>query len=1097
MVTQQDIDDWERDWRARLVGCSLVFEAEIPQDDAITAVSVLGRSIAVARLNRERDLLAQRYRAILLAGMTAIGTLEYDAGTYWPNVWEHFEVPQEQNLQSRIATAYKDGLTAFGLTRFALPLANVGEILMHGGIPIRSVTDFARTLAKWDSRSRSGDGASFVAWMRSMSKQLATTKGVDVPTWRFVTEGGDAAEDFVNRCLGAIDSLASSTQAAPPDLGLPQPVLDEIARAIELGATPSKKGASRQVTRNLVPAIHYAPAHGLRVSLPPLEAVSESDIDWTVSSGGMSRSLPVRAPWPGDPIMPSWMPVSAPSQRVVVTVMPAEQSWELALVDVEDPLLVFDGDSGLLIPARNALPRGRAWLAFPDERRLEVDGDSVVVERPELPHGWHGWTFEGVELDGVARLRLDGAERWRYVSATPRPRLIGGERLPFVETRSGEPVFGVRPELELPGTGQEDGAITWRVEVTDVGSGRIVAANGFDVHGSPILIDPWEGAAADLLGEYAITVRGPLGRGAQLRAAIAESTSVDVSSEFRWMRNNGEGLEPAELVVTRRGLPEPVRVRLDAATADSTAHVADGDQELILRSRIPHMHVSATGPVDVQRAIAPMALELEGLTETTLGVKVPQSASRVRLAAVVDGAPVQALESSAGARNGRSFNLAQFADTLAQYGSAQLRLVVDDASTPVALVRPRKLASGVVFDGESLILSGAQPIEGLTAVVYPYFAPWREPTVLPFPADATAVPLPAELRSEGQVTVSLVVANPWIPFDPPLLPDWSTGNTRVIDVDGLREPGDERELGFRLWLAGSGPCPKTPATLPLALRLYTLLPQIRTREIAERLRSDIAGAVRANRELLMGSVLHAETEADELARLFVESDVVTVPCESWESSDLLWSYSPALGVVADSDEHEGDRREEFRDNLVKYVGNSALRILDHGEDPHAGVGRFGDTTIAMHRWPGERVDEMWHAAGVLPTALLDLDTRARASKHLFDVREHPAVRPVSATSAQLLAAAREAIARDTGFRADGTSPIDARINQDGWANLPALSLAFAFVARLAARNGHASTRTFEALRKAYTRLAMVAPDIVQQDLGLAELWLTRWSEERE
>ena len=120
--------------------------------------------------------------------MTAIGTVDYDAGTYWPSVWRNFGVTHDPNVQSRIAIAYKDGLTAFGLTRYALPLANVGEILMHGGIPIRSIADFALTLAKWDARTGAGDGASFVTWMRSMSQQLATTKGVDVPTWRFLTE---------------------------------------------------------------------------------------------------------------------------------------------------------------------------------------------------------------------------------------------------------------------------------------------------------------------------------------------------------------------------------------------------------------------------------------------------------------------------------------------------------------------------------------------------------------------------------------------------------------------------------------------------------------------------------------------------------------------------------------------------------------------------------------------------------------------------------------------------------------------------------------------------------------------------------------------
>ena len=91
----------------------------------------------------------------------------------------------------------------------------------------------------------------------------------------------------------------------------------------------------------------------------------------------------------------------APSQRVVVTVAPALQIWELELVDLDDPLLVFDAESGRLIPPRNTLPRGRVWIAYPGRttpepaRRLEADVKVAVIERPELPHGWDGWSFVG------------------------------------------------------------------------------------------------------------------------------------------------------------------------------------------------------------------------------------------------------------------------------------------------------------------------------------------------------------------------------------------------------------------------------------------------------------------------------------------------------------------------------------------------------------------------------------------------------------------------------------------------------------------------------------------------------------------------------
>ena len=114
---------------------------------------------------------------------------------------------------------------------------------------------------------------------------------------------------------------------------------------------------------------------------------------------------------------------------------------------------------------------------------------------------------------------------------------------------------------------------------------------------------------------------------------------------------------------------------------------------------------------------------------------------------MADGALVQSLDAPTGQRTPRSFNLAQLADTLTDRGSAQLKLVIDDASTPVAFVRPRKLASGMTFDGESLVLHEAQPVnDGADRTV---FAPWRHPSVLPFPSGETSVALPPEVFHRG------------------------------------------------------------------------------------------------------------------------------------------------------------------------------------------------------------------------------------------------------------------------------------------------------------------------------------------------------------
>ena len=332
------------------------------------------------------------------------------------------------------------------------------------------------------------------------------------------------------------------------------------------------------------------------------------------------------------------------------------------------------------------------------------------------------------------------------------------------------------------------------------------------------------------------------------------------------------------------------------------------------------MSASATGTVFRSRSGGPIALDLEALEGTTLRIEVSPETRGAQLAAMAGDRLVLALDATASGTT-RSFALGQLSDALRIHRYAQLRLVADERSVPVAYVRPRQLASGVAVSEDGILtLEEALPVEGLMALAYPRFAPWVAPARIDFPADAVSVELPHAVRGEGAATFVLAVANPWVPLEVPALPDWSTRNAFIAEWSDPVEPDDPAERGFRTWLAGKGQCPASDAGLAVALKIYTLVPRFAKRIDMDRLRTDLAEAVRSSRQHVVEAVLHSRAETNELFRLFVEADVVTVPREDWASSELLWSFSPALGVVADSDEHVGPGREQFRENLVKYIG---------------------------------------------------------------------------------------------------------------------------------------------------------------------------------
>ena len=636
--------------------------------------------------------------------------------------------------------------------------------------------------------------------------------------------------------------------------------------------------------------------------------------------------------------------------------------------------------------------------------------------------------------------------------------------------------------------------IEWQVVVSE-SDGTTVSERTWLVDRGGRDVDPWDGAEAPILGEYIITARGPLGRGATLRSAVAESVSATSTVDFRWMSDAGSGLEDAAVTITLASGATTTLVRLDRSTSDAATNLSVGARSLPAIVSVPFMSVTPIGAATAPASSIPISLDTEALGTTQLQVRVPAETRRATLAALAGDDILQSVEGRGGVHQlVRIFNLAEASDTLARHRSASLRLLIGERSTPIARIRPRRLADAIIVSPDGYMdLIGAQPVEGLSAHLYPKFAPWRRPTTLTFEPDTTSIQLADEIRREGAAIAVLHVANPWVEPPAPDFPDQASGNAFEIEVGEIQEPADPAEAGFRSWLAGAADCPTDVRTLPIALTIYSRLRQTASqRDELDRRRTELAAAVRANRTRLMGAVLQTSADLDDLMRLFVESDVVTVPREEWESSPELWTLAPGLGVIADTDELGGPAEDEFKSNVVTFVGAAGVRILSSGEDPFASVGRFSQNEALMARWQPDRIAEVWKAASVVPHALLDRDSRADASKQLFDAREHRALLELTSASQDVLRLMEAALTRD--ISPDAIGPIAARRFRDGWGNLPAISIGLALVARTAARNGEFSSILVHRLRTAYAALATLAPRIVHQDLGLAELWVTRWKD---
>jgi hypothetical protein len=212
----------------------------------------------------------------------------------------------------------------------------------------------------------------------------------------------------------------------------------------------------------------------------------------------------------------------------------------------------------------------------------------------------------------------------------------------------------------------------------------------------------------------------------------------------------------------------------------------------------------------------------------------------------------------------------------------------------------------------------------------------------------------------------------------------------------------------------------------------------------------------------------------------------TAPWQPGEHRILerLWTTFPAAAAVAVGDLFGSD---DLADAAITQCGDSLAEILRGHADPHAAVGRFGPEAERMATWPPGQVDALWQAAAVVPKAMLDEDTRLMAARRMFDARYEQPIR-ATASVAKTITRTAETFIGQSAYP-DLTDAISARHpaeGKGGWLALPAMSIAMALLARLAARGNRNAAMLEREYRGKWSNLALHAPELVAIDLVLAE-----------
>jgi hypothetical protein len=1077
----------EDSWRPRLRGASLIAEADLDPEHTREVATILGRlyrNLEDPRTEGERFLL--RWPACLAAAMAGVAVTDYKGGTYWPALWKVTGcqgTPQEQGIWGRAFTRAVDRL---GMPTFPdLPLHFVGPILMHAGIPTYCLGDYFRLLLSRRRLDPGMDAESFLAWATAAGRETRLSQ-LDKPAQRFLLTGGDYAHDIVDRTLDLLDRLTEPD----PDfeaVRLPSYMIEAAKEEfsvgrLDLSRTGTRQGSTQNGTspKRVQPRIALDPyGQGVHVLLPAVGDTPDGVARWRITADGDTHTVQSRAMWVGaaETTPQTAYPLDRPVRTVLVSLAGREDlAAELRVIDQADPILFFSED-GRRLAGTVSLPRSQVWIMHPADRELEFTGQAgQIVEPAAVPFGWDGWRLRLVSLEHVQAVGLrDG--RSHPVEVHARPRLLLSDPLPGVATPFGSPVYPVPPQLYLPQDASAD--TRWYAEIRRVGGGAPLVGRVIDPADQT---DIWEGVPRPVLGAFEITVRGPLGRGLRRTIFVAEGLSVAYQPQVRLLTGPGLAAGKASLTAAIGAAAQPAALRF---RPDERAHLmeyrTDTESEPLVITP-PHVAVLCPGAGVTTWTTSLIHLVTEDFA--SVGRLLIRGSAAGQLAVLIRGRQIQAIEASGQQSPGLvGFELARAADTIAAHGHAELALDMGGVLMPVGYVRPRRLASGVDMSVDKLVLRDAAAVDGLTAGVYLAYAPWRPPAELAVAADGS-VTLPAELQDAGPLRVLLRIDDPWTMSN---WPTWPGSGAYACPAVGVPGSPDHEEESLSRFVAGEADLPTLKNHLGWLWRLADLAADLvgtgARKDLFEQVTCELLRQPRAallalaDEELSQADVVHA----------LIATGIAAAPAEShqWTEDERsvlerLWAALPAAATIAVGDMF----RQE--DAAIAQCGDAFAAILNGQSDPHALVGRFGPEAERMAMWPPEQVDALWQAAAVVPQAMLDADTRLTAARRMFDARYEQPMR-AAAVSAKTIIQTAEMVIRQS-CHPDLADAIAARkpSGSQGWLALPAMSIAVALLARLAAR-GNSNCAMLECdYRGKWANLALYAPELVAIDVVLAE-----------
>jgi len=1132
-------------WAQELRQVSVIMQVNYIDSEAESSLSYLGEKIS-----QGQRAVYERYAATMLIGVNKVASSGYVGGELWSKL-----LPALGNLsdtathRSVVSNLYRRGLEQYGLTRFDHPLSNIGEMILHSGVPLSSLDRLMARLLRAYEEVQNLTGEMFNSDIRDLSEAQVAAKSLDKPTWRFIKQAGAIADDFIDRLIDIIDDMQDGEYDEDGGSGLPNRVIQRVVEIIKQRQASGKidrKSGERRIGKPKFRWHEIYTQNELRIELPQLANVLNRTIAWQIFDQTSNFDLITFPSLSAGRDSTGFYSVTSPAPIFNISGQPAntaglgnanQYNWDAELYKSNEWLLVFDED-GYFLPGSGTLSPGRYKILYPEtmygnRNRIEFGG---VVESGEaaVPEGWSGqlngdsWVALDISIRQAQSIALRNGEttlQTRYVSNLLKPTFdISEVTVSSIFDLEGKAVLSGLPKIVLPPSSDIEAG--WNVQIRD--------SSGKTLHSAEIFVDSPEGKIAELEqfaeldGIYQISISSRrLGLNTRSIFTIVQGLSVFSNPPFRRISMSNLGLDACQ--VTVGSARKQVVYQLDYN--QSKIDMIDQDiskEPLIIRP--DHESIELFNRISGNRSewFSPAKSHLEDLGNlelsfTFLGDRYPN------LFAKWPSGEIRPLDGRV--TGGKvKVSLAALTDDARVSGAFDIIAAWPDETTLELLnAYNKKLYENFHLDSANRVLTvkfpNGNPPRNLRLTLYPEFAPWKPPVVID---DFNgAVELDPEVIQTGTLIAELDILDLFVRSAPSKQISWGA-NTFRLEVP--EEYWSNRVDGkVALWCkTGLQPANLPDISVGLAWSIYLAKPRLaKPEELGlnashlghlQHVRNFCLGILSANPQLAVSNYPIGEDSSSESFENLISIGAL----DKQGIDDLPFQQAamgkPFLATLLNNFSKQFPSEEELSGELAKYWGlELPLKVdqLDNQEVSTIGeicVKKAGSLAFSVN--PSnpifffadpDRIDDYIRMNNLPQGKYFDSGTLARLVSGMVQDSQRIATldhidfyvklaEPLAAVDSefhggyQSLALTRQVLTSQALEQIQGT--------QKRIMNITALTLRLSLLARLVARGNPRAIGIWErkpfttqniTIKEIFFELCRELPGICEHDLVLSEL----------